>query len=327
MRLGRITARRDCGKMVEYRRQLSKIKNNHTPIIPAHFILLSSGNCSFPVFNFDCPLIMKLPYILRLADDALITGHRLSEWCGHGPILEQDIALSNAALDHLGRARSLYQYAAELFNNLPAGKKGDYFTSVAIQDIVNKGNNIDEDNLAYLRDGWDFKNVLLTEQPNIDWAYTVARSFFYDTFNFLYFTELVKSKDEVLSAIAGKSLKEVTYHTRWSSEWVIRLGDGTDESHQKMQQAVNDVWMYTGEMFIPADYETAMQAEGVAPDLARLQPVWMERVNAILGEATLITPSGTWMQQGGKSGSHTEQLGYILAELQFMQRAYPGMAW
>ena len=270
---------------------------------------------------------MKLPYILRLADDALITGHRLSEWCGHGPILEQDIALSNAALDHLGRARSLYQYAAELFNNLPADKKGEYFTSVAIQNIVNAGNKIDEDNLAYLRDGWDFKNTLLTEQPNNDWAYTVARCFFFDTFNFLYFTELAKSNDATLAAIAEKSLKEVTYHMRWSSEWVIRLGDGTEESHEKMQQAINDVWMYTGEMFIPADYETAILNAGTGPDVQKLQALWTERIGAILTEATIKVPQGTWMQQGGKEGKHTEQLGYILAELQFMQRAYPGMAW
>ncbi len=270
---------------------------------------------------------MTLPYVLRLADDAIIIGHRLSEWCGHGPILEQDIALSNAALDHLGRARSLYQYAAELFNNMPADEKKGCFTSLALQNLVAAGNSLDEDNLAYLRDGWDFKNVLLTEQPNIDWAYTVARGFFFDAFNFFYFGELAKSADTTLSAIAEKSLKEVTYHLRWSSEWLIRLGDGTDESHERMQKAVNDLWAYTGELFTPTDYETALQAQGIAPDLQKVHGLWAERVNAVCSEATITLPAGNWMQQGGKEGRHSEHLGYILAELQFMQRAYPGMAW
>lgn len=270
---------------------------------------------------------MILSYILRLADDALITGHRLSEWCGHGPILEQDIALSNAALDHLGRARSLYQYGAELFNAMPPEKKKDYFTSIALQGIIDKGEALDEDNLAYLRDGWDFKNILLLEQPNNDWAYTVARAFFYDAFNYFYFTELVKSNDAATAAIAEKTLKEVTYHLRWSSEWVIRLGDGTEESHSRMQQAVNELWMFTGELFIPAPYETEMQQQGLAPDVKELQPLWMEHIRIIFAEATVSIPTGTWMQQGGKEGRHSEHLGYILAELQFMQRTYPGMKW
>src|ERR1022692_1651590 len=182
---------------------------------------------------------MKLDYTIRLADDALIIGHRLGEWCGHGPILEQDIALTNTALDHLGRGRSLYQYAAEQFNQLPADEKAKVFTSVALQNIISSGKNIDEDDLANLRDGWDFRNVLLVEQPHSDWAYTIARSFFYDAFNYYFFTALMNSSDETLSSIAEKSLKEVTYHLRWSSEWVVRLGDGTDESHAKMQDAVN----------------------------------------------------------------------------------------
>ncbi len=270
---------------------------------------------------------MTLPYVLRLADDAIIIGHRLSEWCGHGPILEQDIALSNAALDHLGRARSLYQYAAELFNNMPAAEKKDVFTSISLQNLINAGNSLDEDNLAYLRDGWDFKNVLLVEQPNIDWAYTVARGLFFDAFNFFYFTQLAKSSDTTLAAIAEKSLKEVTYHLRWSSEWVIRLGDGTEESHEKMQKAINEMWMYTGELFTPAPYETAMQQQGQAPDLQLIQQQWTERITAVCNEATITLPTGTWMQQGGKEGRHSEHLGYILTELQFMQRVYPGMAW
>ena len=271
---------------------------------------------------------MKLPYILRLADDALIIGQRLGEWTGHGPILEQDIALTNAALDHVGRARSLYQYAAEVFNQLPKEQQLTYFTSMAIQEKIKAGESVDEDTLAYLRDGWDFKNVLLVERPNIDWAYTVARGFFFDAFNFFYFTALSKSTDATIAAVAEKSLKEVTYHLRWSSEWVIRLGDGTDESHEKMQQAINETWPFTGELFVATDYEAAMAAEGVAPNLQQIQTLWTARVNEVLDEATLTLPAaGAWMQQGGKAGTHTEELGYILTELQFMQRTYPNMQW
>lgn len=270
---------------------------------------------------------MKLDYTLRLADDALIIGHKISEWCGHGPILEQDIALSNTALDHLGRARSLYQYAAEQFNSMPVEERKKYFTSVALQNIANSGANADEDDLAYLRDGWDFRNHLLTEQPNNDWAYTVARSFFFDTFNFFFFSALVKSQDTALSAVAEKSLKEVTYHLRWSSEWVIRLGDGTDESHNRMQEAINTLWMFTGEFFISNDTDKAMLAQGIGPDLEQIKEAWTGRVKVVLDEATITLPQSGWMQQGGKDGKHTEQLGYILADLQFMQRAYPGMEW
>ncbi len=270
---------------------------------------------------------MKLDYTLRLADDALIIGHRLSEWCGHGPILEQDIAITNTSLDHLGRARSLYQYAAEQFNALPADKRQGYFTSVTLQDKINTGADIDEDDLAYLRDGWDYRNVLLNEQPNNDWAYTIARSFFYDTFNYFFFTELLKSNDATFSAIAEKSLKEVTYHLRWSSEWVVRMGDGTEESNKRMQQAVNELWMYTGELFVANDTDKEMLQQAIGADLEKIKPMWLEHVAGILQEATLAIPAGTWMQQGGKNGRHSEHLGYILAELQFMQRAYPGMEW
>ena len=270
---------------------------------------------------------MKLDYTLRLADDALILGHRLGEWCGHGPILEQDIALTNTSLDHIGRARSLYQYAAAQFNQLPADEKKKYFTSVSLQNTASAGKAIDEDDLAYLRDGWDFRNVLLVEQQNNDWAYTVARSFFYDAFNYYFFTELQKGKDETLAAIAEKSLKEITYHLRWSSEWVLRLGDGTTESHTRLQQAVDELWMYTGELFMMNDTDRAMLQQGIGVDLAKIAPLWTERVRSIFGEATINIPGETWMQQGGKDGRHSEQLGYILAELQFVQRAYPGMEW
>ena len=271
--------------------------------------------------------IQKLLYTLQIADNALILGHRISEWCGHGPILEQDIAITNTALDHLGQARSLYQYAATLFNALPAEQKNGLFSSAALQNLVAEGKQVDEDDLAYLRDGWDFRNVWLVEQPNKDWAYTVTRSFFYDCFSYFFYSELKNSSDETLAAIAEKSLKEVTYHIRWSSEWVIRLGDGTEESRARMQQAINDRWTYTGELVKMSEADKAMFAEGVGVDLQAILPLWNERVASVMEEATLTTPKDTWMQEGGKDGRHTEHLGYILAELQFMQRAYPNMEW
>lgn len=268
-----------------------------------------------------------LAYTLQLADDALIMGHRLSEWCGHGPILEQDIALTNTSLDHLGRARSLYQYAAELFNALPQAERSDFFTSVALQQVVASGSQIDEDDVAYLRDGWDFRNLLLVEQPNGDWAHTVARSFFHDVYNTLFFTELSKSNDATLAAIAEKSLKEATYHQRWSSEWVVRLGDGTEESSRRMQQGIEELWAYTGELFMMSEADKACHAAGAGVDKAKLKEAWAAKVNEVLEEAMLKMPTATWMQQGGRDGRHTEHLGYILAEMQYMQRTYPGMDW
>ena len=186
---------------------------------------------------------------------------------------------------------------------------------------------IDEDDLAYLRDGWDFRNLLITEQPNGDWATTVARAFYFDTFNHLYYTQLQKSNDLQLAAVAEKSLKEVTYHRRWSSEWVIRLGDGTEESHEKMQTALNDLWPFTGEMFRMTALEKEMAEDKTGVDAAALYNAWQQEITAIAEEATMQLPDSTWMQDGGKEGRHSEHLGYILAELQFIQRAYPGMEW
>lgn len=263
-----------------------------------------------------------LKYTLQLADNGLILGHRISEWCGHGPILEQDIALTNTALDHLGQARSFYQYAAEQFNALPASDKSTFFASTGIQKIIAEGKQIDEDDLAYLRDGWDYRNVLLAEQPNKDWAYTIIRSFFFDVYNYFFFTELQKHSDTTLSAIAEKSLKEVTYHLRWSSEWVIRLGDGTEESAQRIKAAIADRWQYSGEFFIASEADKA-----IGIDLADIKASWKERVASIFAEANLEVPADGWMHQGGKEGKHSEHLGYILAELQFVQRAYPNMQW
>lgn len=269
----------------------------------------------------------QLLYTLQIADNALINGHRLSEWCGHGPVLEQDIALSNIALDHLGQARSLYQYAADQFNNFSTEEKLQIFTSTALQQKIEAGEVLDEDDMAYLRDGWDFRNVLLVEQPNNDWAYTITRSFFFDTYNFFFFSALQRSKDETLAAIAEKSLKEVAYHLKWSSEWVIRLCDGTEESHRRMQQAINERWMFTGEMVMASETDKVMLDQSVGVDLSHVARSWNDRIAAVLEEATLQLPKETWMQEGGKNGIHTEQLGYILAEMQFMQRAYPNMEW
>jgi ring-1,2-phenylacetyl-CoA epoxidase subunit PaaC len=296
----------------------------HQQELPASEYQVRSG--PFEKFESQSP-VAHLYYILGLADDALVIGHRISEWCGHGPILEQDIALTNMALDHLGRARNLYQYAADLIHHLPTDLRAHLFRSLSLQNKINAGDNVDEDDLAYLRDAWDFRNLLLLEQPNEDWAYTTARSFLYDAFNFAHFTALQQSSDITLAAIAEKSLKEITYHLKWSSEWMLRLGDGTDESHEKLQLALNDLWMYTGEQFTATDNEQRMLHEKVAPDLAGVKRSWSEKVNEILIEATMTLPGEKWMQQGGRSGRHSEHLGYILAELQFLQRAYPGYKW
>lgn len=272
-------------------------------------------------------MVNHLLYTLQLADNALIIGHRLGEWCGHGPILEQDIAITNMSLDHIGQARSLYQHAAKIFNELPEAEKKDIFSSIALSEKINKGVAFEEDDLPYLRDAWDYRNVLLTEQPNGHWGNTVARSFFYDTFQLLFYKELQKSKDEQLAAIAEKSLKEVEYHVRWSSEWMIRLGDGTNESKEKIQAAINDIWSYTGELFEVSTAEKDMIEKGIAVDTANIKHAWTDHIKEVLEEATLSLPEDDWMQSGGKNAIHSEHLGYILAELQYVQRAYPNMQW
>lgn len=239
-----------------------------------------------------------------LGDSVLILGHRLSEWCGHGPVLEQDIALTNIALDLIGQSRSYLDYAGKL-----------------------SGKNLDEDQMAFRRDVLDFKNLLLTEQPNEDFATTIVRQFFFDAWHYLALQQLQQSKDETLRAIAIKSLKEVTYHLRFSSEWVIRLGDGTPTSKEKMQIAVDDLWMWTGEMFEQSEEESALFEQEIFFDAPSLKEPWMARVKEVLSEATLQTPTDEWMQTGGKTGVHTENLGFILAEMQFLQRAYPDATW
>lgn len=243
-------------------------------------------------------------YLLRLGDNALILGQRLSEWCGHGPILEQDIAITNIALDLMGQTRSWLSYAGEL-----------------------EGKGRSEDDLAFLRDVNGFRNVLLVEQSNVDFAYTIVRQFLFDSFNYYLHEGLVKSKDEKIAAIAARSLKEITYHLRYSSEWMIRLGDGTDVSHDKMQQALDDLWPYTDEVLIADEIDEAAAKANIAPSLADFTPSVIAKREEIISRSTLQLPAETYAQRGGKQGQHTEQLGYILADMQWMQRAYPNMEW
>lgn len=243
-------------------------------------------------------------YTVQMADNSLILAHRLSEWCGHGPILEQDMAMTNISLDLLGQTRSLFQYAAAL-----------------------EGKGRDEDDLAFLRFATQYKNLLLVEQPNGNFGDTVMRQFLFDTFHYYLLQQLKLKSDVRLSAIAEKSFKEVSYHLKWSSEWVIRLGDGTTESKQKIENALTNLWCYTGEMFMLTQEEKALFDLGILPDYSLIQQQWNEHVQKVFEAATLRVPLDIVMQSGGKQGRHTEALGFILAELQYMQRAYPGMEW
>jgi ring-1,2-phenylacetyl-CoA epoxidase subunit PaaC len=260
-------------------------------------------------------------YTLHLADDALVLGHRNSEWCGHGPVLEQDIAITNIALDLIGQARNFYQYAAQLINE---SRKSEY---PKVSPFGGDLERASEDTLAYLRDRHEFKNSLLAEQPNDDWAKTILRQFFFSSYQYFLYEALKESADHQLAAIAEKSLKEVTYHLRWSSEWVIRLGDGTAESHQRMMKAVDELWQYTGELFKPTGYELQAASENVGVDPSSLELKWNEKVIEVLTEATLPYPDNVFQQTGGKEGKHSQNLAHILAELQYIQRAYPHSAW
>jgi len=239
----------------------------------------------------------QIDFLLQLADTTLILAQRNSEWCAHGPILEQDIAITNITLDLIGQSRNFYQHAASLI-----------------------GNGATEDSLAYLRTEREFKNLLITELPNGDWAQTILRQFFFSVYQSALYKQLLAHEDSNISAIAEKSLKEITYHIKWSREWVLRLGDGTEESHQRMQKAIEFLWMYTGEFFIPADYEAGI-------DHNTMKAEWHQMITDTFNEATLEIPSQTFMQSGGKTGNHTEHLGFILTELQYLQRTYPGAEW
>lgn len=246
----------------------------------------------------------KFKYVLQHADNCLILGQRLAEWCGHGPILEQDIAMTNISLDLIGQCRMWYQYAAE------------------IQD---EGKS--EDELVAFRDAWDYRNVLLVEQPNGDFAQTIFRQFLYDTFSVNFYEMLMESNDEQLAAIAAKSHKESLYHVKWSGDWVIRLGDGTEESHERMKAAVEELWSYAGELTKTNEVEKEALEGGYGVDLGLLKEKRDEKIREVLSEATLEVPESTYAHEGGKNGTHTEHLGYILADLQFLQRAYPGQEW
>lgn len=243
-------------------------------------------------------------YILGIADNSLILGQRLGELCGHGPSLETDIACTNISLDLLGQVRSYYQYAAEL-----------------------AGDGRSEDTIAMMRPEREYINVLLVEQPNTDFAYTIARQFLFDVYHFAFLTQLQNSADKTLAAIAKKSLKEVSYHLRFSSDWIKRLGDGTEESKERIQNAINDLWTYTDELFHQTEVDEQMNSEGVGVDTLKLKEQYYNEVSSLLKEVTLEVPESKYFQKGGKKGIHTEHMGYILAELQYMQRAYPNLTW
>jgi ring-1,2-phenylacetyl-CoA epoxidase subunit PaaC len=243
-------------------------------------------------------------YILRLGDDSLILGHRVSEWCGHGPILEEDIAMTNIALDLVGQATSLLNYAGEI-----------------------EGKGRDGDALAFLRFDRDYRNLLLVEQPNGDFGLTMMRQFLFDAYRKPLFEKLQYSKDQHLAAIAEKSLKETKYHLKHSSEWVIRLGDGTDESHARIQEALDTLWRYTSELFYADEVDAELVSNGIIPNNSEVEEEWRKTVNSVLEEATLQIPTNNWKHEGGRKGMHSEHLGYILAEMQYIQRAYPNMEW
>jgi ring-1,2-phenylacetyl-CoA epoxidase subunit PaaC len=245
-----------------------------------------------------------LNLVLRRADDALILGHRLSEWCGHAPMVEEDIALANIALDLVGQARSLYDYAAQV-----------------------DGSGLTEDHFAYRREQHQYRNCLLVEQPNGDFAATIVRQVLFSAFMDLSWREMMSSRDEMLAAIAAKAEKETAYHLRHSAEWLIRLGDGTEESNARAQAALDELWTYTGELFEADETERNVVQAGIAPDAGKLQADWQTRIEPILREATLNIPNAPFMQTGGRSGRHSEHLGYILADLQFLQRAHPEAVW
>jgi ring-1,2-phenylacetyl-CoA epoxidase subunit PaaC len=243
-------------------------------------------------------------YLLRLADDRLVLGHRTSEWCGHGPILEEDIALSNIALDLVGEANLLLKRAAAA-----------------------EGKGRDEDALAFLRDSRDYRNALIVELPKGDFAFTIVRHFLFSTYALHQWEALTSSGDADLSGIAAKALKETRYHVRHSAEWVVRLGDGTDESHGRAQDALDQLWRFIGELFLTDDLEQSLVKEKIATDSAKLLDAWKRDVSDVISRATLRMPADVYMQRGGRSGQHTEHLGIMLAEMQVLPRTHPGAKW
>lgn len=244
-------------------------------------------------------------YIIHLADNSLILGQRLAEWCGHGPILEQDMALTNISLDLIGQARLYYQYAAQIDDN----------------------KSITEDDYAYFRNPDQFLNLLITEQLNGDFGKTIIRQLFYSIFNYHQLNKLSQSADEQLKAIALKSIKEVKYHVRFSREWTVRLGDGTEESNRRMQSAIDELWMLTDEMFLMAEYETELLDQNISIDNSKIKTLWTNDIEGIFTEANLKKPDLKWHQSGGKQGKHSEHLSYLLTEMQVIQRTYPNQTW
>ena len=247
-------------------------------------------------------------YLLRLADSDLVLAQRLGEWVGHGPVLEEDIALTNIGLDLLGQARLWFGYAGEVEARFAGAGRS-------------------EDALAFLRDSGGFRNLLLVEQPNGDYAVTMARQFYFDVWHQLLLAALMDSRDARIAEIAAKARKEVAYHVERSADWVLRLGDGTAESHARMQSAIDDLWMYTGEMFEPDDTDAVLAGEGIACDAHSLAAPWRATIESVLVEATLVVPTSPFMQRGGRHGVHTEHLGHMLTTMQWLQRAYPGAQW
>lgn len=245
-----------------------------------------------------------LEFLLRTGDNTLILGHRVSEWCGHSPVLEEDIALANTALDLIGQTQLWLGLAGEV-----------------------EGKGRTADNLAYLRDAAEFRNALIVERPNGDFGFTLMRQFLFDAWHFELLTALTQSSDPRVAEIAAKSLKEVAYHLERSADLVVRLGDGTPESHKRMQDALNALWPYTGELFLGDAADEKLAAAGIAPNPASLKDKWTAVVSRTMSEATLKIPASGFMHKGGKRGVHTEHLGYILAEMQFLQRAYPDATW
>ena len=243
-------------------------------------------------------------YLLRLGDDRLVLGHRLSEWCGHGPILEEDIALANIALDLIGQATLYLKLAGET-----------------------EGKGRTEDDLAYFRDATDYRNVQIVELPKGDYGFTIVRQFLFDVFSYHLLEKLQGSSHPELAGIAAKGFKEVRYHVRHSSEWVVRLGDGTDESHDRVQKALNGLWRFTGEMFQADAVDAEIAAAGIGPDLESLKPNWEKLVRDVFARATLVVPDEPPGMTGGRKGRHTEYLGHMLSEMQIVARSHPGAEW
>lgn len=254
----------------------------------------TSGAVANPLFEYLC----------RLGDDRLVLGHRLSQWCGHAPILEEDIALGNFALDLIGQASALLKLAGDV-----------------------EGMGRDEDALAFLRDENQFRNAQLVELPIGDFAFTIVRQFLFDAFDVPLLDALTRSSSETLAGIAGKAVKEAKYHLRHSAEWVVRLGDGTDESHQRAQRALDELWPFAFELFEMDDVDRAMSAQGVAPEPATHRASWESTVREVLAKATLTVPDTTRLVTGGRRGRHTEHLGHMLAEMQILPRSHPGAKW